>query len=638
VLVTVPTSRHATPARCLFWAAIWLAAALILVKAYFLGLPAAVTWADGRTYLRSLAAISYVDVLFAAVLWAAGRSALALAGRRQGAARVVTLTFVCTTSLCCLYAAANAVIFGAFGGFLTYPLLTLVGSVRMLGSSAAAYITPGVVIGLLAVPVGHLALVGLTLRLTPLIGSARPGRAFACACLSAGVWMFFGQHTFATDWSTRQERRVAENPHWVLVSSVWHAASGAGTVRLDGAFLTSDLADFEPPGQPPGTGQGTRPPNVVIVVLESVGARWTSLHGRYETTPRLESETERGMVFESFYAHTGRSSNSLASILLSTYPRLGFSDLTQEYPRRPGTSLAQVFSDRGYRTAFVTASDLSWAGWDAFLEGRGFQELRDQHDLSCGEPVSSWGVEDRCMLEDLMALIAQDSTRPFFFMGWSQQTHHPYEAAPGVPLLEFTGEPMPDAYGLNRYLTVLGETDRHLGRLFDALRRARLDKNTLVVVTGDHGQAFGYPHQSYMQGRTIYEEDVQVPLMLWFPPRYRTASRSRTIGGHVDLAPTVADLAGVPAAADWLGRSLLSASDPRRAYFYVADDEFTLGVREANWKYILDLRDGVEELYDLDADPLEQDDVAAAHPERSARLRQRLVAWTEANRRQYEVP
>jgi arylsulfatase A-like enzyme len=159
----------------------------------------------------------------------------------------------------------------------------------------------------------------------------------------------------------------------------------------------------------------------------------------------------------------------------------------------------------------------------------------------------------------------------------------------------------------------------------------------MIVVTGDHGQAFGYPHENiYIQGRTAYEEDVRVPLMFWFPRAYATSFRSKTIAGHVDVAPTIAEMAGVSAAADWQGRSLIDARLPHRAYFYVAEDSFTLGVREENWKYIYDLRDGTEELYDLARDPNEQRNLAATEPERCARLRQRLAAWTEANRRQYE--
>jgi arylsulfatase A-like enzyme len=134
----------------------------------------------------------------------------------------------------------------------------------------------------------------------------------------------------------------------------------------------------------------------------------------------------------------------------------------------------------------------------------------------------------------------------------------------------------------------------------------------------------------------MYEEDVHVPLMLWFPRAYKSAVRTNVVGGQVDLAPTIAELAGLPPAPDWQGRSLFDASHVPRAYFYVAEDHFTLGVREENWKYIFNLREGVEELYDLDRDPDEQRNLAGTEPQRTARLRQRLAAWTEANRRQYE--
>jgi hypothetical protein len=70
----------------------------------------------------------------------------------------------------------------------------------------------------------------------------------------------------------------------------------------------------------------------------------------------------------------------------------------------------------------------------------------------------------------------------------------------------------------------------------------------------------------------------------------------------------------------------------------VAEDHFRLGVREGEWKYIYDLREGTEELYRLDLDPMEQNNVASSDRARCTRLRQRLAAWAESNRRQYTHP
>jgi arylsulfatase A-like enzyme len=426
---------------------------------------------------------------------------------------------------------------------------------------------------------------------------------------------------------------------------------GDGAVRLTDQFPAADLTDFDPIGPRPlssasiiqqvsrGLGRKVatpRPPNVIVIVLESVAARWAGLNGGlYDSTPVLKAESAHGLVVDNFYAHIGRSSNSLVAILLSAYPKLGFRDVTEEYPHLTGTSMASVFRDRGYRTAFVTPSDLSWAEWGPFLNERGFGELRDLHQLAC-PLISSWGVEDRCMVDGMIDFITQAPDRPFFLMGWTTQTHHPYEPTDDVPVLTFQHEPVPDQYELERYLNVLHETDHHLGRLFDTVRQLKLDQDTLVVVIGDHGQAFGYPHNTYIQGRTIYEEDVHVPLMFWFPRQYPMTMRSKIVGSQVDLAPTITDLAGVPPAPDWQGRSLFDSTRSSRAYFYVAEDHFTLGLREGNWKYIFALREGIEELYDLDRDPDEQHNLAKGEAARTARMRQRLAAWTEANRRQYE--
>jgi arylsulfatase A-like enzyme len=624
--------------RRVFWAAVWLAALLIAVKAYYLGLPA--SRSDVDTHLRSLAAISYGDALFAASVWAAARTMLALTPLKlasAGGAPLVAVLLVAFAAGAVIYSTASVVFFGIFGGFLTYPMLALVGDVRMLSSSVAAHLTSWVIVALVAAPLVYAVLVETTLRLRPAASDGRRRQAVALCVL--GCWLGIGFHGFSTVWATRQDRRIAENPHWVLISSWWEVMSGEGTVRLTDEFPVEDLADFNAIGaigarpSPPVK----RPPNVIVVVLESVAARWTGLNGGpYESTPVLVRESAHSLVVDNFYAHIGRSSNSLVAMLLSTYPKLGFRDVTEEYPNLPGTSLASVFRARGYRTTFVTPSDLTWAGWRPFLDGRGFDEVRDYRQLDCSEMISSWGVEDRCMVDGMIDLIEDAPPGPFFLMGWTTQTHHPYEPTPDAPFVEMAHEPVPDQYDLDRYLNVLRETDRHLGRLFDTIRRLRLDQDTIVVVLGDHGQAFGYPHDTYIQGRTMYEEDVHVPLMIWSPRLYRTHVRSKVVGSHVDLAPTIAEIAGAPPAPEWQGRSLFDPARAPRAYFYVAEDHFTLGLREGPWKYILKLREGSDELYNLEQDPHEQTNLAKAEPELSARMRQRLAAWTEANRRQYE--
>jgi len=112
-----------------------LGVSLVAIKAYHLGVPPR----DGLfDYVRSILAISYVDVLFATVCWAAARLLLVIASRRPIAARAVSGAFVGFAAVCCLYAVVNIILFGVVGGFLTYPLLAVIGDVRMVRSSVGA--------------------------------------------------------------------------------------------------------------------------------------------------------------------------------------------------------------------------------------------------------------------------------------------------------------------------------------------------------------------------------------------------------------------------------------------------------------------------------------------------------------------
>jgi arylsulfatase A-like enzyme len=644
-------------ADSLFWAALCLAGVLIVLKAGYLGVHGAFRGAGILGDVRSLAAISHADLLFVTSFWICGRTLLAVCGDWPWIGHWIVIVWVACAAIICLYAVASVIAFGALGGFLTYALVHQVGNVRMLSSSVTAYLTTPVLLTLAGVPFAYVVLV-LATRVRAR-GRDRGWLPSAVTCAAIAVWIAVGHRAYATDWITHYDWRIADNAPWVLAVSWWQAANTERPVHLTDTFPAADLTDFEPIGQRkprvaaavgqrgrpfrPATaarGAAARPLNVVLLVLESVAERWTSFGGIYDTTPNLLKEAAHGLTVDHFYAHVGRSSNSLVALLLSVYPKLNFRDFTEEYPRVERTSLATLFHERRYRTAFMTPSDMSWAGWEAFLPARGFDEVRDQHALACSPPISSWGVEDRCLADGLIEFIQRDPARPFFVMGWTQQTHHPYAPSPDTPVIDLVGdrEPSPDAYDLNRYLNVLRETDRQLARVFDTLRQSGLADNTIVVVVGDHGQAFGYPHDSYLQGRTVYEEDVQVPLLVWYPRRYAAPQRAPMIGGHIDLAPTIAELAGIPPAPDWQGRSLFDSERAPRAYFYVAQDEFKLAVREGGWKYILDLRRGTDELYDLNHDPTEQHNLAADQQERCTRLRQRLAAWAEANRRQYNRP
>ena len=184
-------------------------------------------------------------------------------------------------------------------------------------------------------------------------------------------------------------------------------------------------------------------------------------------------------------------------------------------------TLAFLLKQRGARTAFLSNGDMEWAGMSCVLENQGYDTIEDYRAMG-GASLTSWGAEDRLSFERLIRFIDEKPGQPFYAFCWTDQTHDPYQLGPTSKVIDFFGDRVPErANDLSRYLNVLRQVDEHLGDLFRALRDRGLAEDTLVVITGDHGEAFGDPHEQRGHGFTAYQEDVSVPI-----PSRRQAAES----------------------------------------------------------------------------------------------------------------
>ena len=96
------------------------------------------------------------------------------------------------------------------------------------------------------------------------------------------------------------------------------------------------------------------------------------------------------------------------------------------------------------------------------------------------------------------------------------------------------------------------------------------------------------------------------------------------------MAATILDLLEIAAPGTWQGESLMRPGRRERAYFFGSADEYLLGVRDRDWKYILNTTKDRDELYDLASDPTEQRDLARERREDANRLRRRTAAWVRS--------
>jgi arylsulfatase A-like enzyme len=655
-----PRSRLATgqpagaapgPRAGTFWPTAWLIVALVVVKATYVQLSAYwnglhlvdLLW----VFLGWVAAASQQDVLFGlAVGLLAAAAAFALRTRPAWTTGIVRLQLALGAA-CLVWAVASRQLFAYYFAPVTWQLMSLGGEPSRLWSSLKDFVSVPVVVALLGLPLLYVWLSHATARRAGRWSAVTGRRVRLSLAALLLAWLAGGLVMRDSNWFVAQERHFPESPHWVLLQSMTmgsSAASGLGAVavRADDLAELSQRADSAPrpaSAQLPGTGGAARPRNIVLIVMESVGAHYLSLYGsHYDTTPNLLAERQNALVFTNYYAPVGWTAYSLIALVLSQRPPMErYNEVSFRIDPVAAGSLAKSLASAGYRTAFMSSGDPNWAS-PGFLERQGFNEIHRGQDLPGAKAISSWGTQDRFLFDSILGWVDQRRNEPFFVMAWTDQTHQPYTVAPDQTLVPFRTSGR-NAEPLARYLGLVRETDAQIERLLQGLRDRGLADDTLVVITGDHGESFGESHGGSGHGFSVYDDEVHVPLVLWNPRLFGGGSHtSDVLGTHVDLAPTLLDIVGLPSPGAWDGRSLFDATRSPHAYLFAAAwGQYLLGVRDRNLKYSFDARTGHEELFDLATDPDEQHNIAGTQPVLAVRERERLAALLKDEQARSEV-
>ena len=360
--------------------------------------------------------------------------------------------------------------------------------------------------------------------------------------------------------------------------------------------------------------------NVVLVALESAGARYLRPYGAAEDPmPNLTSLADHSILFENAYAVYPESIKGFFSVLCSRCP--AFNTAPEDYGKLSCPSLARALSAGGYRTALFHSGRFMYLGMESILENRGFQTLEDAGAIG-GNFESSFGVDEPSTVRRILSWIdALPRGQRFFVTYLPIAGHHPY-AAP-------VSGPFPEDREIGRYRNALHYGDAALGALLNGIRSRGLDRKTLLVVYGDHAEAFGQHEGNAGHTLFLYEENVRVPFVLAMPGIQEGGLRVRRTASLIDTAPTILDLLGLAVPAGFQGHSLLQPGN-RMALFFTDYSLGFLGLRDGCWKYIYELDSRRSKLFDLCADSGERTDLSKQFPQKVQAYARTLQEWSAA--------
>jgi arylsulfatase A-like enzyme len=418
-----------------------------------------------------------------------------------------------------------------------------------------------------------------------------------------------------------------------------------------------------------GCGKGGEPverarPNVVLILVDAMRPDRLGPYGFTErpTTPNLDRLAADGVVFERAISQAGWTVPSVASLFTGVYPKThgvlkfinpkahadvvgeGAEPVQLEALSEAHQTMAQQFQSSGYETAAILKSDVVNAG-------RGFDRGFDHFEFVDRKPKDR-GESGAHLTDATLAWLDRrsDPDRPFFSFLHYMDPHASYKA-PSPYYDRYTagidseldgdvmavrafndGEAVATEADVAKLLALYDAEieywDHQLGRLLEGFEARGFGGRTIVAITADHGEAFG-EHGRFLHAG-LYQENIMVPLIIAGPGV--ATGRVSTWVEMISLAPTLADLAGVPIADSWVVPSLAGVargdSEPVAAPVFSEWAGQRCVITPDGLKLLLTGDDVM--LFDLEEDPGETVNLAAERPEDVARLTRSIEEWQQS--------
>ncbi|MEX2186314.1 MAG: arylsulfatase [Pirellulales bacterium] len=420
----------------------------------------------------------------------------------------------------------------------------------------------------------------------------------------------------------------------------------------------------EVPAKPPST------PNILLILADDLGYGDLGCYGQKRIhTPRLDRMAGEGLRFRKFYAGATVCAPSRCVLMTGLHTGHCWIRGNARLDLRPDdVTVAELLKSAGYATALVgkwglgaegSAGVPTRQGFDSFF---GYLDQRHAHnyypehlfrneqrvklgnvvpnadDVGAGVATKKVDYSHDLFATEALQFVEQHKDRPFFLYLALTIPHANNEAGDRGMEVPDLGEyadldwPAPQ----KAHAAMISRMDRDVGRLLDKLKELGIDEKTLVLFSSDngpHAEGGNDPNFNHSRGglrgikRDLYEGGIRVPTIARWPGTIEPGV-SDHIGYFADVLPTLVELAGakspdgldgVSFAPTLLGRHKDQA-EHEYLYWEFYERRGAQAVREGKWKAVRSPVDAAVELYDLEADPAEKNDLAKDRPEVAARL------------------
>ncbi|MBX2945695.1 MAG: sulfatase-like hydrolase/transferase [Cyclobacteriaceae bacterium] len=300
-------------------------------------------------------------------------------------------------------------------------------------------------------------------------------------------------------------------------------------------------------------------PNILLIILESFTADVIEpLGGMPGVAPRLNELCREGILFDQLYANGDRTDKGLVSILSAfpAQPKGSIIKYPQKTQRLPYLSVK--LEELGYKNSFVYGGDADFANYNSFLTAGRYRHITSVDDFDDDLYTTKWGVHDEYVFKQTLHEIDTTQSTPFFKTVLTLSSHEPFDV-PMEPVFEGADDEA-------RFLNSCHYTDKWLGNFIANAKQKPWWKNTLIIITADHGHRF--------PGNKRYEtkEKFRIP-MLWIGGVVQKDTVVHTMGNQSDIANTLLAQLGKPSP-DFIFSKNLLGSPVKDFAVYIFNDGY----------------------------------------------------------------
>lgn len=281
--------------------------------------------------------------------------------------------------------------------------------------------------------------------------------------------------------------------------------------------------------------------NIVILLLESHGARYVKSLGGADLSPNLDKLYKEGWAFDRMYATGTRSVRGIEALTTGFLPTPNRSVVKLSKSQTGFFSIAHLLKSKNYHTQFIYGGESHFDNMKSFFLGNGFSDMQDFNTFKHPKFVGSWGASDEDLYEkaDRQFSLLKQQSKSFFSLVFSSSNHSPYEYPENTITLH--NQPKKSVENAVKY------ADYALGKFIEKAKKSTYWNDTIFVVIADHdSRSYGsspVPIGHFKIPAVIFGGGV-------------SAKRDSRLVSQIDIAPTLLSLAGIDSVNPMIGHDL----------------------------------------------------------------------------------